>query len=76
MNDVKRCPDPYFNLKAQLTNGEGSAFWVLYNPSLDPLELTSLYMPDAQILISQYEIESQSFVARDSETVCPLNQDL
>lgn len=76
MNDVKRCPDPYFNMKAQLTNGAGSAMWVFYNPSLETLEIASLYVPDAQLLISQFDIESQSFVARDSETLCSLNQDL
>ena len=47
MNDVKRCPDPYFNLKAQLTNGAGSAEWVLYNPSLENLETASIYVPNA-----------------------------
>jgi hypothetical protein len=52
MNDVKRCPDPYFNLKAQLTNGAGSAEWVLYNPSLENLEIASIYVPNTQILIS------------------------
>ena len=52
MNDVKRCPDPYFNLKAQLTNGAGSAEWVLYNPSLENLETASIYVPNAQILIT------------------------
>ena len=58
MNDVKRCPDPYFNMKAQLTNGAGSAEWVLYNPSLENLEIASIYVPSAEILITQYEFES------------------
>ena len=47
MNDVKRCPDPYFNMKAQLTNGAGSVEWVLYNPSLENLEIASIYVPNA-----------------------------
>lgn len=58
MNDQRRCPDPYFNLKATLINGGGNAFWILYNPSLETLDITSIYVPDGQILISQYDLES------------------